>query len=88
MGFNYPNSWLMGSFYDIDIIDVKQEGRCVYKVFYVSNNTYPDGKLYAGLHDLASQYHPGWRLLLRYIKDEYGNFVTIDEFYARKQGRS
>lgn len=71
--------------YDIDIIDVRQEGMYLFKVFYISDNTYPDGQLYSGLIELASHCHPQWRLLLRHIKDENGRFVTIDEFYARKR---
>lgn len=71
--------------YDIDIIDVRQERTYLYTVFYISDNTYPDGKLYSGLIEMASRAHPHWKLLLRHIKDEHGRFVTIDEFYARKR---
>lgn len=71
--------------YDIDIIAVKQERKNLYKVFYVSEHTYPDGQLYAGLIELARQEHPKWRLLLRHIKDENGRFVTFQTFYARKR---
>lgn len=70
--------------YEIEIIDIKQERKNLYKVFYVSNLPYPDGKLYPGLVERAVQAHPKWKLLLRHIKDEAGRFVTIQEFYARK----
>ena len=67
----------------MDIIRVERKHHGLYKVFYVSDNSFADGNRFPGFLDRVRLNHPSWRLMLRHIKDIDGRFVTRDEFYAR-----
>ena len=73
--------------YTMDIIRVEQVHPQAYNIFYVSDNHFADGNRFPDFLALIKEAHPTWRINLRHIKDEYGHFVTIDEFYSRKRGK-
>ncbi len=72
--------------YDMKILQVKKEKEGVFLVFYVSAAPYNDYKEFSEFLETIRFMYPGYRLLLRHIKDEYGRFVTTDEY--RKRGKS
>ena len=70
---------------EIEIVRVELLRSCVYRVFYVSENRFADKHLFPELYECVSYYHPGWRIVLKHIRDLDGHFVTIDEYHRRRK---
>lgn len=71
--------------YEVDVIEIKEDTPTCFTVFYVSDKPYNDWREYPQFYGTLGYVHPDWRLQMRHIKNEYGQCVTIDEFYAQKR---
>ena len=67
------------------IVRVEREGEYIYRVFYVSENTFPDGKCFPDFFNAVKSAKPRCSIYLRHIVDVDGHFVTIDEYEARQK---
>lgn len=69
----------------MEIVRVEKVKAKVYKIYYVSDNRFADSYYFPDLVGCIQSMNPGWKILLRHIRDVDGHFVTIDEFHARKR---
>lgn len=68
---------------DMYIVRVAKDAPSVYRIFYVSNNSFADGNRYPVFLDTLKFLHPHYRINLRHIRDVDGHFVTTDEYMTR-----
>lgn len=68
---------------DMYIVRVAKDAPSVYRVFYVSDNSFADGNRYPDFLDTLKFLHPHYRINLRHIRDVDGHFVTTDEYMTR-----
>ena len=71
----------------MNIIRVEEENNITFKVFYVSDNPFADARCYSDFLETLSDVFPENKVILRHIRDEYGNYVTNAEYVARKRMR-
>ena len=68
---------------DMYIVRVAKDAPSVYRIFYVSDNSFADGNRYPDFLDTLKFLHPHYRINLRHIRDVDGHFVTTDEYLTR-----
>ena len=68
---------------DMKIIRVTKDAPSVYRIFYVSDNSFADGNRYPVFLETLKFLHPQYRINLRHIKDVDGHFVTTEEYLTR-----
>lgn len=66
--------------YPLQIIRVQEEKTNVFKLFYVSENSFRDGNLFPNLLSRIREERPSYSILMRHIQDVDGHFVTIEEY--------
>lgn len=64
----------------LEIVNVERLEPYTYTVFYVSDNPFADGNRFPEFLTSAKETFPGFRIMLRHIRDIDGRFVTRDEF--------
>lgn len=69
--------------YTVQIVRLELIKTNVYKVFYVSDNAFADGRLYPNFYAAVFGHYPHCRLVMRHIKDIDGHFVTREEYRQR-----
>ena len=69
--------------YDMQIIRVAMDAPDVYRIFYVSDNSFADGNRYPLFLERLKRLYPRCRFVLRHIRDVDGHFVTRSEYRAR-----
>lgn len=70
---------------EIIVVRVEPANRHTYRVFYVSDDPFPDWNMFPAFLAAVERAFSGQRISLRRIKDMDGHFVTREEFYARKR---
>lgn len=68
---------------DMYIVRVAKVAPSVYRIFYVSDNSFADGNRYPAFLETLKFLHPHYRINLRHIRDVDGHFVTYDEYVSR-----
>ena len=68
---------------DMLLVRVEKEAPARYKLFYVSDNPFADGNRYPAFLGRLKAEHPGFRIVLRHIRDVDGHFVTREEYLRR-----
>lgn len=63
-----------------EIINVERLEPHTYTVFYVSDNPFADGNRFPAFLAAAKESFPGYRIMLRHIRDIDGRFVTREEY--------
>jgi len=70
---------------DMVIIKVDQPTPREYRIFYVSDNAFPDGNRYGDFIQILTHLHPGRRINLRHIKDINGRCMTTEQYQHRRR---
>lgn len=68
---------------DMYIIRIENEKPRIYKIYYVSDNMFADGRCYSDFFDYLCKTYPNKKFLFRHIRDVDGHFVTREEFFSR-----
>ena len=71
--------------YSLQIIRVQEERTNVFKIFYVSENSFRDGNCFPNFLSMIQEKHPRYRILMRHIQDLQGHFVTTEEYAQIKR---
>lgn len=71
--------------YPLQLVRVQREKRNVFKIFYVSENTFRDGSCFPNFMSLLLEMHPQYRILMRHIQALDGHYVTIEEYAKIKR---
>ena len=70
---------------EITVVRVEPVNRRTYRVFYVSDNPFPDWNMFPAFVENVERAYPGHRVSLRRIVNLDGHFVTREEYSARKR---
>lgn len=70
---------------DMYIVRIEAEKPWLFKIYYVSDNTFADGRCYPDFYDFLARTYPNQKYLLRHIRAADGHFVTRDEYFARRK---
>ena len=71
--------------YPLRLVRVQREKRNVFKIFYVSENTFRDGSCFPNFMSLLLEMHPQYHILMRHIQALDGHYVTIEEYAQIKR---
>lgn len=77
------NAHLRESESDMYIVRISREKPWVYKLYYVSDKGFADGRCYQNFYNYLSELYPRIFFLFRHIRDVDGHFVSRDEYFSR-----
>lgn len=77
------NAHLRESESDMYIVRISREKPWVYKLYYVSDKCFADGRCYQDFYNYLSELYPRIFFLFRHIRDVDGHFVSRDEYFSR-----